>query len=130
MRHIGGESMDSELFELDNLGILRTTHLPSKLQSLKDKELETTLLIELLGAGEEGLTRRHILKHKQAGEDAAQWLTLRDLAEWQRDRFGKLTFLVITWKGEKMARNLLSVCKHSSHLLKSSDKEDAVQAHD
>lgn len=122
--------MDSELFELDDLGILRTTHLPEKLQSLKDKEIETTLLIELLGAGEEGLTRRHIMKFKQAGEDAAKWLTLRDLAEWQRDRFGKLTFLVITWKGEKTARLLLSVCKHDSQLLKSSAEHGTENRHD
>ena len=112
--------MESELFELDGLGILRTTHLPTHLELFKDKEVETALLIDLLGAGEEGVTRRHVLKQKQAGEDAAKWLTLRDLAEWQRDKFGKLTFLVITWKGEKAARMLLSVCRHNSHALKSS----------
>lgn len=104
--------MDSELFELDSMGVLRTTRLPAKLEWLNEAETEKALLIELFAAGEEGITRRRIAKLKEAGEDAAKRLVLRDLAHWERDRFGKLTFLVISWPGEVAAQTILKVSKY------------------
>ena len=104
--------MESALFELDTMGILRATKLPPKLEWLNETEI--LLLIRLLGAGEEGLTRRSLKKLKEPGEDAVTRLNLRDLVKWERDVFGNLTFLVLTWKGEEAAQTLLKVSLHKS----------------
>ncbi len=104
--------MESALFELDTMGILKTTKLPSNLEWLK--EMEISLLIKVFAAGEDGITRRQLSKLKEAGEDAAKRLELRDYVRWERDRFGNLTFLVLTWKGEEATQTLLKVCKNRS----------------
>jgi hypothetical protein len=102
--------MESALFELDDMGILRATKLPTQLAWLEG--IEGTLLVQMLAAGEEGITRRRLAKFKEEGEQAARRLELRDLVHWERDRFGKPAFLVLTWKGEEAAQVLLKVFKH------------------
>jgi len=104
--------MESALFELDTMGILRATKLPTHLEWLN--EIEIALLLQALAAGEEGLTRRRLARFKEPGVDAVTRLSLRDLVKWERDRFGKKAFLVLTWKGDEAAQTLLRVCLHKS----------------
>jgi hypothetical protein len=103
--------MESALFELDDMGILRATKLPTHLAWLEGAQ--GTLLVQLLAAGEEGMTRRRLKKFEKDGDDeAARRLELRDLVKWEHDRFGAKAFLVLTWKGEEAANVLLKVFKH------------------
>jgi hypothetical protein len=102
--------MESALFELDDMGILRATKVPTHLSWLEGTE--GTLLVQILAAGEEGITKRRLGKFKEEGETAARRLELRDLVVWERDRFGEKRYLVLTWKGEEAAQTLLKVYKH------------------
>lgn len=104
--------MESALFELDTLGILRATKLPAKLEWLN--ELDITVLLHTLAAGEDGLSRRRVKKMGEAGADAVKRLELRDLIKWEHDRFGHAAFLVLTWQGDEAAKTLLAVCKNKS----------------
>ena len=100
----------SALFDLDSLGILKATKVPTTLSWIND--IEATLLIDLMIAGEEGITRRRLNKQGEAGTDAARRLGLRDLVKWEHDRFGKPTFLCLTWQGEEAAKTLVRVARH------------------
>jgi hypothetical protein len=102
--------MESALFELDTMGILRATKLPANLSWLDG--LEGTLLVQILATGEDGLSKRRLKKMKEEGERAARRLELRDLVHWERDRFGQPSFLTLTWKGDEAAQTLLKVFKH------------------
>jgi hypothetical protein len=104
--------MESALFELDDMGILRATKLPPHLSWLEGAQ--GTLLVQLLAAGEEGMTRRRLKKFEKDGGDdeAARRLELRDLVKWEHDRFGQKAFLVLTWRGEEAANVLLKIFKH------------------
>ena len=104
--------MESALFELDTMGILRATKLPAKLEWLN--ELEITVLLLTLAAGEDGLSRRRVKKMADAGADAVRRLELRDLIKWEHDRFGREAFLTLTWQGDEAAKTLLAVGKHKS----------------
>jgi hypothetical protein len=102
--------MNSALSELDELGILRTTHVPPQLSWLSP--LHVQLLISVLTCGEEGMTRRRMRKYSETETDALRQLELRDFLHWERDRFGQLAFLCLTWKGEEAAQTLLKVAHH------------------
>ena len=100
----------SALFELDDLGILRTTKIPSQFAWMT--EMHHQLLVEVLRCGEDGLSRRRMKKMPQDRQEALHMLELRDYLQWERDRFGQLTFLCLTWKGEEAARTILTVARN------------------
>lgn len=99
--------MHSALFELDELGILRSTRIPPHLEWLSEDQMH--ILLAVLFCGEDGLPRRRSNKFDQ---DAVRMLELRDLLQWERDRFGRLSYLCLTWKGEEAAQVLLKIAKH------------------
>lgn len=102
-------SMESALFELDDLGILRSTKVPPHLEWMTDKQIE--VLLAVLMSGEEGMSKR---RTKQFDADAVRMLELRDYLVWERDRFGRLAFLCLTWKGQEAAQVFLKIAQHES----------------
>lgn len=98
--------------ELDFLGILRQTKIPPEWAWLID--VEKQFLLELLLAGEGGLHRSKVAKFEKNHPDALLNLTVRNLCEWETDRLGKPASMVLTWKGEDLARLLLQIAKNES----------------
>lgn len=99
--------MQSALFELDDLGILRSTKIPPAYAWMSTAQIE--LLINVLSCGEEGMTKRRAKKFEQ---DAVRTLELRDYLHWERDRFGNPAYLCLTWKGDDAAHVLLKIAHH------------------
>jgi hypothetical protein len=98
--------------ELDSLGILRQTKVPQELSWLSD--VEKSFLIEILMAGEEGVHKRRVAKVDKEGTDTIFNITIRGLAQWENDKAGRPTFLVLTWKGDEVAQLLLQIAKRES----------------
>jgi hypothetical protein len=103
--------MDQNL-ELDSLGILRQTKLPPALDWLQDPD--KALLIELLLAGDEGLTRAHVAKWDKTHAECSLRLSVRSLVDWGTDRRGQPSFLTLTWKGEDLAKLVMQVAKNAT----------------
>lgn len=103
--------MQSALFELDDLGILRSTKIPPNLAWMSSDQI--SLLLAVLACGEAGMTRRHSSKFDA---DVIRQLELRDYLLWERDRFGRLAYLCLTWKGQDAAQVLLRVAHHDQRL--------------
>ena len=99
--------MQSALFELDDLGILRSTKVPPRLAWMSDVQID--ILLTVLSCGEDGMTRRRSQKFDC---DSVRQLELRDYLTWERDRFGRLAYLCLTWKGEDAAQVLLKIAHH------------------
>lgn len=107
--------MQSALFELDDLGILRSTKIPPHLVWMSSEQIE--LLLAVLACGGDGMTRRRAQKFDA---DVVRQLELRDYLQWERDRFGRLAFLCLTWKGQDAAQVLLKIARHEQKSDKSS----------
>ncbi len=98
--------------ELESLGILRQTKVPAELAWMTDDE--KSFVLDLLLAGEEGVHKRVVAKFEKKHPDAVLNLTMRDLARWESDKSGRPTFLVLSWKGDEVAKLLLQIAKHES----------------
>lgn len=99
--------MQSALFELEDLGLLRSTKIPPHLSWLSDVQID--ILLAVLLCGEDGMTRG---RSKKYDADAIRQLELRDYLHWERDRFGRFAFLCLTWKGQDAAQVLLKVAQN------------------
>jgi len=104
--------MQSALFELDDLGILRSTKIPPHLAWLSSAQIN--LLLAVFTCGEEGMTRR---RSRKFDSDVIRQLELRDYLQWERDRFGRLAFLCLTWKGQDAAQVLIKIAHHEQKAL-------------
>ena len=101
--------------ELDALGLLRTTKVPSELDWMTDDE--KVLLIRLLYCGEEGMHSREVarVKKTEAGADAILRLSAYGLADWERDGNGRHTSFALTWKGTEMAQTVKRVAQNNNN---------------
>jgi len=98
--------------ELETLGILRQTKVPTELNWMTDAEKQFMMM--LLMAGEEGLHKRDVTKFQKKHADAVFNLDVRGFTNWETDKTGRPMFVVMTWKGEEAAKVLLHVAKHES----------------
>jgi hypothetical protein len=103
--------MDKHL-ELDSLGILRQTKLPPSFAWLQDSD--KALLVELLLAGDGGLTRAFVAKWDKASAECSMRLSARSLVDWGTDKRGKPSFLTLTWKGEDLAKLVMQVARNAT----------------
>lgn len=101
MRH--QEGMRVSLLEegmLDSAGILTSTEGSTAAYGLTDEAVQLFLLIA--AAGGEGLARSRIPRNLQAElTEHLLPLELQSLIAWERDKRGRLAYLVLTWKGEE-----------------------------
>jgi hypothetical protein len=98
--------------ELETLGILRQTKVPAELAWMTESEKGLVLTMHL--AGESGVHKTAVAKLEKASPDMVFNVTVRDLAEWLTDKAGRPVALVLTWKGEEIAKLLHQVAKHES----------------
>lgn len=98
--------------ELEALGILRQTKLPPEYAWLTDEEKR--FLLSMRFAGEAGLARSQTNRFQKKHAELFLNLSVRSLIDWQTDRFGKPSRLVLTWKGQELADLLLTVAKHDN----------------
>jgi len=60
------------------------------------------LFLLIAGAGEDGLSRSKIPRDlAKSFEEHLLPLEMREMVEWQRDKRGRLSYLVLTWKGQE-----------------------------
>lgn len=97
---------------LESMGILKQTKVPPELAWMSD--LEKTFVLDLYLAGEDGLHKRQVAKFEKAHPEAFLDLEVRDVVRWESDKAGKPTFVVLSWKGEEIAKLLLQIAKNSS----------------
>lgn len=109
----------AQLLALDQLGILSQVKLPPNLSWLSDAE--KSVLLELLPAGEDGISKaavRRIEKRlERTAPDTVLRLTANSLAEWGTDKRGQPAYLALTWKGLDAARVVLKVAQAQSQNL-------------
>lgn len=98
--------------ELESMGILRQTKLPASYAWMVDSD--KTLMLELHLAGDDGLGKAFVNKFEKNHPETELRLTVRDFAEWQSDKHGKPSHLVITWKGEEVGKLLLQIARNQS----------------
>jgi hypothetical protein len=98
------------LFEFDELGILRATHVPPVLEWMNATQIDLLLAVYL--CGQEGMSRGRTQRFDEPRTDAMRGLELRDYLHWERNRFGRLAFLCLTWKGLEAARLLVKVARN------------------
>jgi len=103
--------MDAHL-ELESLGILRQTKTPENLKWMNDDDKR--FMLELLHAGEEGMHKRDVAKFDKEHPEATLRLTVNNLAQWERDKNGRIMFLVLTWQGQDAAELLRKIAQHQS----------------
>lgn len=104
-------NMDHQL-ELDTLGILRQTKLPPAYNWLE--ESDKALLLELLLAGEEGLSKSYVTKWEKNNPECSLRLSVRSLVDWGTDKRGQPSYLTLTWQGEDLAKLLLKVAQNAT----------------
>jgi hypothetical protein len=98
--------------ELESLGILRQTKLPGHLAWM-DADVKFFML-ELLGAGEEGLHKRHVERFRKKQDEALLRLEIAELVTWERDKTGRPMFLALTWRGTEVATLIRAVAVNES----------------
>ncbi|MBU9199941.1 hypothetical protein KTD31_00810 [Burkholderia multivorans] len=101
MRHKEGLSVSLlEEGMLDSSGILKGNPTSGTAYGLSDESVRLFLLIA--GAGELGLAQSRIPKDLRAELNVHLLpLELQQLVTWERDNRGRLSYLVLTWKGEE-----------------------------
>lgn len=98
--------------DLDSLGILRQTTLPTGFDWMTEADKQLTL--DLHFAGEEGLTKAYIRKWDKANPECSLRLTSQSVADWETDKRGQPARLTLNWKGQDVAQALLAVARNSS----------------
>lgn len=99
--------------DLDSLGILRQTVLPTDLDWMSDADKR--LALELHFAGEDGLSKAYIRQWDKKNPESSLRLTSRSLADWETDKRGQPARLALNWKGQDVAQALLAVARNASH---------------
>lgn len=95
--------MDSNI-ELESLGILRVTKTPPTLKWLTD--VEKHFLVQLYLCGDGGMPRKLADKFTKKEPDSMLRLEFHDIVAWEKDKMGRPCALVLTWKGDDMAKFL------------------------
>lgn len=97
----------SENDTLDDLGLLRTGYRDPRVSRLSPEERELLLRLYLAGA-QAGLCRSKLKKSELPLVDT---LELLQMLTWERDKRGKPSQLVFTWRGEDTAKLLVRLAK-------------------
>jgi len=98
--------------ELEALGILRQTKVPPELDWMTDGEKR--FMLALLDAGDEGIHKRIVAKEERQNEFLSLKLSAHGLATWERDKNGREMFFTLTWKGDEVAKLLLTIARNAS----------------
>lgn len=104
--------MSSNHLELEKLGILSPTIVPGKYGWLSDDA--KVFLVNILLCGEEGMHRRMVAKLTKKTPDLVFQLEANSLVYWDTDKFGKQSYLVLTLRGEDLAKLLRVIAKNES----------------
>lgn len=104
-------NMDAHL-ELESMGILRQTKTPDTLKWMKDEHKH--FVLQLFLAGEEGMHKRHVEKHSKDHAELTLQLEVRNLAQWERDKNGRIMFFTLTWQGVEAAELLMKIAQNQS----------------
>lgn len=97
---------------LVNLGILNKTKISKKYEWLTD--VHKHVLITLYLSGEMGVAKASILKILKKDDSHLIALDMADYIKWEMDNRGKKSHLVLTWKGDEVAKELYEVAKNES----------------
>jgi hypothetical protein len=85
---------------LESAGVLTGGAGAEKVYGLSAETVRLFLLIA--GAGADGLSRNKVPRDlAKALDEHLLPLEMREMVEWQRDKRGRLSYLVLTWKGEE-----------------------------
>jgi hypothetical protein len=103
--------MDAHL-ELESMGILRQTKTPDSLKWMNDDE--KVFMLDLLMAGEAGLHKRDVDKFSKTHPETVLKLDIHHLAQWERDKNGRLMFYALTWQGVEAAELLRKIAQNQS----------------
>lgn len=98
--------------ELEALGVLRQTKVPPELAWMTDEE--KAFVLDVFLAGNDGMHKRDALKFDKKHPAAFIELQVRDLIRWESDKAGKPMFIVLSWKGDEVARLLFQIAKNTS----------------
>jgi hypothetical protein len=97
----------NSLGELDKLGLLKVTKIPTELSWLTPLHIEMILAVG--ACGEEGMRERRARRFSEEKRDALRMLELRDILYRERDRLGNPVFLCLTWKGQEALQVLQAI---------------------
>lgn len=103
--------MDAHL-ELESMGILRQTKTPDSLKWMNDEE--KLFVLQLYMAGEEGLHKRAVEKFSKNHRELTIKLEVHNLAQWERDKNGRLVFFALNWQGFEAGELLLKIAQNQS----------------
>jgi hypothetical protein len=103
--------MDAHL-ELESMGILRQTKTPDSLKWMNDDEKR--FMLDLLLAGEDGLHKRVVEKFAKEHRETPIKLEVANLAQWERDKNGRIMFFTLTWQGREAGELLMKIAQNQS----------------
>lgn len=105
--------MSTEHLLLDSLGILRQVKLPAELAWLMDAPAERQLLLDLFLRN--GLSRKEAEAFQREHPEEFLNLEIRNMFEWETDKFNRKTGLVLTWRGQDAAEILVRIARNESN---------------
>jgi hypothetical protein len=112
--------------DLESLGILRQTKVPSQLDWMTDSEKHFMLF--LLTAGEFGVHRRYVTKEEKKSPELSSRLSANGMADWHRDRSGKEMFFTLSLKGEETAQLLLKIARNANRYMPAEATDASTEA--
>lgn len=105
--------MTTEHLQLDSMGILKQVKFPPELAWLANAEKEKELLLDLFLRG--GLTRKEAAKFEERYPEAYLALEIRNMLEWDTDKFNRKLRLILTWKGRDAAEILVRIALNENN---------------
>lgn len=99
--------------ELEALGILKTDKLPAELSWMTDNQKHVMMV--LLLSGDNGCHKNYFKKILKEEPDCILYLEIKAYVEWINDNRGRPTHLLLTWKGDEVAKLVQHVAKNQSH---------------
>lgn len=102
----------SSNLELEQLGILHHTRLPSAYSWMTEADRQLCLALGLALPG--GLSVVQLRKEERRLPDAGLRLYAYGLAEWETDKVGRPSHFVLTPRGEAVYELLVEMARHPS----------------
>jgi len=93
--------------------LLRPSEKDSRIAHLSDSA--RFYLIQVAQAGPEGLKKGETKLLDKKYPEACIELYAQDYVLWEYDSRGNPYFLVVNWKGEELAKLLMTIAKYGSH---------------
>lgn len=82
-------------------------------------------MLSLFSAGEDGIHKSAVFKLVQKDETNLIALDIHGYIEWQKDNRGRNSHLLLTWKGEDVAKELFEVAKNSTTAFRKKDSRES-----